>query len=224
MTYNQQDISSRIGSLLPNRWFGSAPSVLKAVLNSLAAGWISFFNLLSYTASQSRITTSFDFWLDLVSRDFFGYSLSRRSGESDNSFKTRIEQALLRDRCTRAAIYQCLIDVTNNGPVIFEPTSPLDTGCYAQSLSSEYMINGYGMAGGWGSLGLPFQAFVKAFRPVVAGISMVSGWCGDVGAFGGGVCAYASGDITLSQVSDAEIYQSISQTAPAGCTIWTLIE
>src|ERR1700733_879158 len=129
MPYNQQDIFQRIKASLPARWFGEFTPILDSVLNSLAAGWLELFALLEYVQMQTRISTAFDGWLDLVARDFFWHRIRRRSLETDSSFRQRICFELLRDRCTRSAIYDILLELTNRPPVIFEPTNPEDTGC-----------------------------------------------------------------------------------------------
>jgi hypothetical protein len=209
---------------MPGRWFGESTPLLDTVLNSLSAGWVGFFNLFAYLKSQTRIATSFDDWLDLTAEDFFGWRVTRRILESDNSFRARISLELVRDRCTRAALYQCLLDSTGRPPIIFEPANPQDTGCYGTTASPGYGVAGYGTSGGWGSLDLPFQVFVRAFRPVTPGISMINGWNGSVGGFGAGLSAYMSFYDVSSQVTDAEICEGIAHTAPAGCVVWISIE
>jgi hypothetical protein len=223
MTYDQSSLFTRIKATLPNRWFGDNTPVLDALLNALSAGWAGLFNLLNYTISQTRIVTATDSWLDLAACDYFGNRIRRRNQEADNLFRGRILEELLRDRCTRAAIYSLLLDMTGRAPIIFEPTNPQDTGCYGSSIASQGGVVGYGVSGGWGSLELPFQAFVKAFRPETPGIAMVSGWNGILGGFGAGLSSYIAGDTNSSQASDSDIYQNVARIAPAGTLIWISI-
>src|SRR5665213_584288 len=131
MTYSRQDIFRRIKATLPVRWFGENTPVLDLILNTLSAGWVGVFVLLDYVGIQTRAATAVDQWLDLVARDFFDQRLLRRSQETDGPFRRRILAELIRDRCTRSAIYDLLLDVTGKPPVIFEPTNPQDTGCYS---------------------------------------------------------------------------------------------
>jgi hypothetical protein len=222
MSYNQSDIFSRIKKLLPSRWFGEDTPILDSVLNSLAAGWIGFFNLLAYVVSQTRIGTAFDRWLDLIASDFFGYRVQRRTNESDDSFRARIILELIKDRCTRQALFQSLLEATGRPPTIFEPANPGDAGCYGLTASGEGTA-GYRVSGGWGSLDLPFQTFVTAFRPTTPGVSMINGWSGDYGAFGGGRSAYMNGGSTIQQVTDAEIYREVTRVKPAGSIVWVSI-
>ena len=153
------------------------PPYLDWVVNCLSAGWVGLFGLLNYTQMQTRIRTTFNGWLDLTARDFFNHRIVRRQKrETDNSFRGRIFTELLRDRCTRAAVYDLLLDLTGRPPIIFEPTNPQDTGCYGSHGSPGTGGAAYGMSGGWGNLNLPFQAFVRAFRAETPGIAMVNGW------------------------------------------------
>ena len=76
---------------------------------------------------------------------------------------------------------------------------------------------GYGVAGGWGCLRLPFQFFITAYRPQGGGISQLAGY----GT--GGVPTYGSLDMVQSQVSDAAIFSSIPPLLPAATIAWARI-
>jgi hypothetical protein len=224
MIYSQQDIFLRIKETLPARWFGEETPILDSVVNCLSAGWVGLFNLLNYTQMQTRISTAFGEWLDLIARDFFRHRIKRRQRETDASFRSRIFQELLRDRCTRAAVSTLLLDLTGRPPIIFEPTNPQDTGCYGSLGSPGAGEAAYCISGGWGNLDLPFQAFVRAFRPETAGIAMVNGWSGDIGGFGIGLSSYVSLDTNSSQAADAELYQRVSDIIPAVTIVWMSVE
>jgi hypothetical protein len=224
MIYNQQDIFRRIKAVLPSRWFGEVTPVIDSVLNALASGWLGVFNLLNYIKMQTRISTAFGGWLDLIAKDFFDYRVSRRQRETDDSFRSRIYMELLRDRCTRAAIYDLLTDLTGRSPVIFEPTNPQDTGCYGSLVSPGIGNAGYGVSGGWGNLNMPFQVFVRAFRAETAGVAMVCGWGGSIGGYGAGLSAYISAEMNSPQADDFEIYQSVSNNSPVATIVWMSIE
>jgi hypothetical protein len=224
MPYSQDVISDRLKKLLPSRWFGEETPILDTVLTALSAGWISLFSLLGYTKAQTRISTAFGFWLDFVAKDFFDYRVKRRDRETDVSFRGRIYIELLSDRCTRAAIYNSLWNLTARAPIIFEPANPQDTGCYGSTLTPVVGMAAYGEAGAWGNLSLPFQAFVRAFRSIAPGVAMVNGWGGSLGGFGVGSGAYISLETNSSEPSDSEIYRSASRTAAAGAVIWMSIE
>jgi hypothetical protein len=214
----------KIKATLPTQWFGEETPILDSVLNAVSAGWLGQFDLLSYTRAQTRISTAFGAWLDLIAMDYFGYRVKRRLWETDVAFRGRIRTELLRDRCTRLAIYDLLRDLTGRVPIIFEPTVPSDTGSYGSATSGEAGTIGYGISGGWGNLSLPFQVFVRAFRPVTLGVAMVNGWGSSFGGFGTGQSAYIDMAMNSVQVSDSELYQDVCGTAPAGTIVWMAIE
>ena len=122
-----------------------------------------------------------------------------------------------------AGLVKVLQDLTGRTPIIFEPQRPMDTGCYGGPLI------GYGMAGGYGSLLLPCQAFVTAFRPTGSGIPNVAGYGGSAGTPGpGGYGAasqleYASMTMIQGAVTDADIYAAVDSVKAAGTTLWTRI-
>jgi len=84
---------------------------------------------------------------------------------------------------------------------------------------------GYGVAGAYGSIVLPYQAFVIAYRPVSsAGIANVSGYSISTGGYGQPSQAeYASMSMVTGGVADADIFAAIDAVKPAGTIIWTRI-
>jgi hypothetical protein len=81
----------------------------------------------------------------------------------------------------------------------------------------------YGLAGGWGSLSLPFQFFVTAYRPAGIGIGTVSGWGYGSAGYGQGPLEYASLGMMQSQVKDTDICTAITDVLPVGVIAWTRI-
>ena len=81
----------------------------------------------------------------------------------------------------------------------------------------------FGMAGGYGSTMLPYQAFVTAFRPIGAGIANLPGYANPQGAYGVGTLAYGSVAMIGGQVTDAEIYAKVAATMPCATIAWTAI-
>ena len=210
------DMAARLLSLLPRRWFADSAPVLAAVLAGLAEAWAWLYAMVATVRLQTRNATASDGSLDLVARDFFGQALVRRFGESDTALRARIDREMLRERATRPALIAVLTDLTGRAPQIFEPARPADTGAWGGPL-------GYGEAGGWGSLKLPFQCFVVARRARGSGVPVVSGWGVAAGAWGGGAIEYASFAMVESQVSDADITAAIVRTMPVATIAWTQI-
>jgi len=224
MIYSQNDVFQRIKATLPLRWFNEDTPILDLVLTSMSAGWVALFSLLDYVSQQCRIRTASDGWLDLIALDYFGDRTKRRLHEVDGSFRRQIFLDLLRERCTRVALYDTLEVLTGRPPTIFEPSNPGDTGCFCGPGVTMSGGSAYNCSGGWGSLDLPFQVFVRAYRPEMPGIALINGWNGNIGGFGGGFSSYVSSGGASSGASDLEICKSISSVVPAGTVVWMSIE
>jgi len=222
MIGDQQDILVRLKQVLPLRWFPDDAPVLDILLSGFAWAWSWVFSLLRYVQTQARISTAESTWLDLAAADYFGSDIDRHAGENDDAYRLRIQLELVRERGTRRAITRSLVDLTARPPIVFEPANPRDTGGYG---STSEMSGGlaYQLAGGWGSLSLPFQFFVTAFRPMGIGIGSVSGWeCGG-GGYGQGSLEYASLYMMQGQVTDTDICLAITRVLPVGVVAWARI-
>jgi hypothetical protein len=217
-TGDQQDMLGRLQALLPRGWFGDAPPILTALLTGFAAIFANVYAVLSYARLQLRIATATDGWLDIISADFFGTTLPRKTGESDTAFRNRITVNLFRERATRKAVVQVLTTLTGRAPLIVEPRRPLDTGGYG------IPTTGYGINGAYGSLLHQYQAFVTAYRPSGTGIPFVAGY----GSSPSGYSTASRGEYAdLSQVqqsvTDADIYAAVASVIPAGTIAWMRI-
>lgn len=216
-TGDSADMLARLKSTLPARWFNdqaiNAPSVLGSIGDQLAAA----YSLFQFVVKQTRIATASGVFLDLISLDFLGLNLRRRTSESDGTFRARIQKEILRTRVTRAGVIQSLTDLTGRVPKIFEPARPQDTGAYRTGGA------GYGVAGGYGSLQMPNQALVKAYRPLTAGIPNIGGY-----RLGGAYrnpspSAYANIAASGAFIADADIDAAIEATKPLGTRVWVQI-
>ncbi|MBS0558421.1 MAG: hypothetical protein JSR21_00020 [Proteobacteria bacterium] len=217
MTGDQSDIVYRLKAVLPAGWFADETPILDGLLSGFGWAWSWAYSLWSYTRQQTRIATASDVWLDIIANDFFGSMLTRRVGQDDDAFRLIIQTNLLREHGTRQAVEGALFDLTGRTPVIFEPSRTSDTGGYAT-----YGLV-YGAVGGWGSLALPFQCFVTAYRPSDSGIALVGGWRSPVGAYGSGAIEYASLAMVQGQVTDADITAAIANVLPVAAIAWTRI-
>ncbi len=206
----------RLRAVLPRHWFGDAALVLDGVLAGLGATASWAWSLLQTVGAQTRLMTATGSFLDMAAADFFGSRLLRAPAQSDAAFRVTLGRELLRERGTRAALTKVLGDLTGRAPVVFEPARPADTGAWGLAL-------GYGAAGGWGSLSLPYQCFVTAFRPNGSGIALVSGWGQSGGGYGAGVLEYASLADVAGQVTDADINAAIAGVTPTAAIAWTRI-
>jgi hypothetical protein len=222
MTGDQQDMLSRLRTALPTRWFPDDAPILTGLLSGLASAWSWTHDMLQCVVAQTRIATATDIWLDIIAQDYFGSRVTRRAGQSDTVFRDHVRRELFRERGTRAAVVSVLQDMTGRTPAVFEPGNTTDTGGY-RSLNGAGGGMAYGVAGGWGSLGLPFQCFITAYRPTGSGIAVVAGWGGPCGAYGHGAIEYASLAMVQGQVTDADIYTAIADVLPVATIGWTRI-
>jgi len=219
-TGDNQDFFSRLKGLLPSRWFGSPTDsvpIIDAVLTGISQALGFVYALYGFAKMQTRIQTATDGWLDLISADYFGASLPRQTGETDASFRTRILANLFREKATRHAIVQTLTQLTGRAPIIIEPTRPSDCGGYGAPNC------GYGVAGYYGSVVLPYQAFIIAFLPFSAqGVAGMPGYGDPEGGYGV-ASGYSSLSLITAGVSDAAIFATVDAVKPAGTIAWVRI-
>ena len=178
---------------------------------------------VGFLQQQTRIGTASGIWLDVIAADFFGQRISRHPAQLDDDFRASIRRELVRERGTRAAVAAAVKDLTGRGPVIFEPARTSDTGGYG-GLHGGGGGLGYGVAGGWGSLCLPFQCFVTAYRPHGIGIATVAGWGSGAGGYARGAIEYASLSMVAGQVTDSDIFAAVAAVLPANTIAWTQIK
>ena len=218
MIGDQSDIISRLKALLPHGWFGDSTPILDGVLAGISNALSQAYALISYARLQTRIATATDAFLDLISFDFFGASLPRKQSETDAAFRTRIQAELLLERGTRKGLIQALTLLTGRTPVVFEPGRITDTGAYNTNTM------GYNVAGGYGSLQLPFQAFVVAYRPIGQGIPNIAGYGNPQGAYNTASHAEYANPSMIAGVTDADIYAAVDSVQPEATIVWTQIK
>ena len=107
-------------------------------------------------------------------------------------------------------------DLTGQTPIIFEPTRPADTGAWNGPL-------GYGAAGGWGNMNLPFQFFLTAFRAQGSGVAIVAGYGTGQGCYGGGTIQYANLAMLTGQITDQDLRNAVTSILPVATTAWIRI-
>ena len=215
-TGDRSDFAARLGALIPHGWFANGLSPLRdALLQGIASGLSFAFSLLVYVRAQTRIATASDGFVDMIAGDFFGDALRRQAGQTDASFRAVIIANLFRERGTRAAVSALLMQLTGRAPLIFEPTRPADTGAYGGPTL------GYGVAGGYGSLLLPYQAFVTAYRPEGFGVPSVAGYGISTGGYSTpSQASYVSIYAATGALADNDIYAAIESMRPVGTQIW----
>ena len=153
------DMLGRLKAVLPSAWFADQTANLDGILAGFAQAWAGIYALLGLVRCQTRVATASGEWLDRAVLDFFGQRLRRNFGEADAALRSRLDVEMQRERATRAAMVVKLTQVTGRAPVILEPARATDTGGWGQA-------TGWGAAGAYGSLMMPHEFFVTAFRPV----------------------------------------------------------
>jgi len=216
MIGDTNDMLARLKLVLPARWFGDTTPILDALLTGLASAWSGLYALVSYVQAQSRIATASGIFLDIASQDYLGGSLPRRVGEADTAYGARLRSNLLQPRATRASLVQAVTNLTGRAPAVFEPMNATDTGGYNVNL-------GYNTAGGYGSMNLPYQFFVHAYRPNNTPISNAGGYNDGPGGYNHAPMFYADTTEFAGTVSDAEIYATVAAVLPTSSIAWTQI-
>jgi hypothetical protein len=221
-----EDIVSRLRAVLPKRWFPDQSPNLTAILQSIATPWVWLYGMISYVKAQTRIGSATDSWLELISHDFFGDKLRRKANESDQTYRTRVKSALLRDAATRHAVSSGVEDLVGSQPVIFEPANCMDTGGYGSGASqSAFPGRGFAYceAGGWGNLNLPLQFFVSTVRPPTPGIGMIAGYNTPAGAYCQGNMSYIDLALLPGHVTDQDIRTTLCSLLPVNAIAWLRI-
>jgi hypothetical protein len=222
-TGDKTNIFGRFNSYLPSRWFTGSTPYKDAIATGISTVMAQEYSLYVYAKLQTRIATATDAWLDLISADYFGSTLPRISGESDASFRTRIQANLLVPRTARPAMVTVLTKLTGRAPIIFEPNNPADVGAMGVPAS-----NGYCNHTRYGSMDCPFNALITAYRPIVSGqVTAGTGFCNAPMLTAMSTPASQSYDgsqsIQSGAVTDAAIYASINSTRPAGTVMGVML-
>jgi hypothetical protein len=225
---DEQDIYNRLIDQLPS-WFGTSHPVLDVLLSAyVSTAYYAYNSQVQYLPPQMRLQTAYGDNLDLISEDYFGDSLPRHVGETDDSFRARISANLLQERATRRGMDNALFILTGYHPIIFEPWRPFDTGgynCFPLAYADP-STPGSGF-GSYGSGSYPYQGFVDVFVDQYQGMGVYSGY----NVFYGGYNDYGTpaefwygGESLLTTItSDDDIYQTINLTKVYGTLIWVAI-
>lgn len=221
VTGDLEDMIARQAAVLPPWWGapGTVPPILRLPLSMAASvgSWI--YDLIGYARLQTRIKTATDGWLDLLALDFFGDRIKRRAGQGDEAFRKRILVEMFRPRATRPAMVAVLKDLTGYEPRIFEPSRPQDVGGIGVGGGM-----GIGVSGAIGSIGLPGEVFIDAYRDPDFGIPYAAG----IGSGAGGIgvpsrLVVTSLDQIAGALRDEDVMAAVEATRPVGIVAWVRI-
>lgn len=214
-TGSADDMAGRLKALLPRGWFGPTTPVLEALLGGFGALWSSLYGAIAYARQQGRIATASGVFLDMAAQDYLGPTFRRRPGETDAAFSARVRAEVIAPRATRAAVVAATVRATGRTGVVFEPFNPADTGGYGEPPL------GYGVGGGYGSLAMPYQVFVTAYRPNTTLAGGTGGYNDGPGGYDTAPLAYGAAAAGTGAVSDDEIYAEIAGVLPVNAIAWT---
>lgn len=222
MIGDTSDMAGRLRAGLPTGWFADDAPILNALLSGIGSAWAWIYALIDYAQQQTRLATASAGWLDLIAWDLGGPSWVREGAESDARFRERIRYNTQRLRGTRAALVSNITALTGRSPQIFEPANAADTGGFNTGQLA------WNFAGGWGTLSLPFQCFVIAYRPSGGGIANVGGLGGSIttfalGAWNTGALAWGDAELVAGTVTDQQIMDAIVDSLPAATIAWTAL-
>lgn len=245
----------RLRGLIPHGWFSEVAPLWGALLGGVADGVAAVRAVLLAAKAGTRRSGTTGWLLDVDAWGFFGPHFLRRPGEGDDSFRPRYLAEIDRERGTRRAITQALVDLTGRAPIIVEPWNVADTGgwdtptlAWAGAQIEAGPIGAYDSpyagwdmgpwgfdvratqsqagsdgAGCWGSLEMPSQVLLTAFRQIPQGAPDLAGWDSPNGAWDGGAFVWSE-DLTETIAADQEIYDAINRSKAAGISVWTRIQ
>lgn len=214
-------ILSRVKRLIPNHWFAWTAPYRDAIMGGLSDSAAWNYSLIIYARAQSRLNTAYGIWLDILAFDFTGRFLTR-DGLQDDAFRAMIRATILQERVTRAGMILAVRTLTGNTPWVFEPWNTYDTGAYSSRTRNVYYGSmGYGVGrGGWGTMQLHHQAFIRVTRSASSGVPGIGGYGDSVSGYGVGRTEYTG---SLLGVTDRTIYKLINITKPTGTIAWVQI-
>lgn len=235
MTGDSNDVFARLKAALPQRWFGSTSDsmpVADSILSSAATGLSFVYSLYAYAKANTRLASMTDGWLDLFANDFFGSTLQRKANQSDASFRARIQANLFAEKATRRGVVNALTTVSGRAPVVFEPNGHGDVAVMGVPTAGglNYMGIQTSMYVGparMGSMAVPFQAFIIAYRPQATGGSAGGAFTDTPtqAALSTPLAKSYTNSLSFqtSSATDADIYQAADQAKPAATILWVAI-
>jgi hypothetical protein len=216
---DQTDIYNRLISQLPN-WFGSNHPILDALLQAyigynqdasqVTTMYFHYNYQYLYAKLQMRIQTATDINLDLISQDYLGDTLPRKTNENDDTYRKRILANVVRPRATRQAMMQALKVLTGYDPIIIEPWNGNDHGYYNQPSTLAYNI-----LGGYGSGSSPYQAWIYVKLNAFSGMANYPGY--NIPRLAYNTAGWYGGrSLEIADVSEEDALQVIEATKVLG--------
>ncbi len=221
--YDGPGFAQRLIALTPAQWTSNAAKQPGGVLYGLLEAIGEELSLLEeglvYGQQSVYLTQATGSALDLAAYDFFGSTLLRSPGETDNAFRTRVLAALFQPLATEEAIYNALTALTGQAPRILMPWSPADTGAWDHFYwDVDTVVTPFRWTGSY-----PYQGFIETAPPLNSAVlnnNPVSGW--DDGLYFD-VAGSFMGDVLLAGGGVAAVDNLINTIKPEGTVAWVKI-
>lgn len=222
--FSESDWTEALLADFPIPWSSQAArmpgGVLYAMMGACAANLFIINQFLVYGFDACRLSTCFGVELDLYADDFYGPGgLPRKTAESDDSYRARIESGLFIPYTTREAFNEAITALTGIAPRLISPWIAGQTAAY--DWRSYWDIDGDQYPALYGDSNLPYQAFVIAELPNPTGQEQATAiWGYDAGA---AYDAYTGVYWNLQAqnfISQEQLDQLILRIKAFGITIW----
>ena len=165
-TITASGFAQREADLIPRGWAledaKQEGGVLYAMLLALSTQLAFCIVAIQYALNSTRIQTATDSELDLAAQDFFGDTLPRPTGASDDTYRALILAALFPEGATRKAVQDAVETFTGSPARIIEPWNPADTGAWGKGY---WGVDTAQTPSSWTNPGARYQGFVL-FTPV----------------------------------------------------------
>jgi hypothetical protein len=231
----------RIAQNIPRGWLSQS-----ALFNGIAS--LKFLTIgqqlqfvyqgMQYALKAQRLAGETSPELDNASLDYFGsvvgplsvLALPRKAGQSDSSYLSQISSRLLARGVTRDNIIADVKAFSGAILTLFEPRRPADTGAYGTGQEAVFQNLAYNVAGGYGSLELPYQAFGQISAVPGLLVPNVMGYYPPaptfpspptaLGGYGVGAISYINASGSSTTPTQAQIFEYISDLILAGTVLW----
>jgi hypothetical protein len=198
---------------------GAPPTRVYAQMASFASALSAVWSQIQYAIAQTRLSTSTDGWLDLLSADYFDDTLLRIAGETDAAYAARIAAAFPPRPPTRPSVIAVLTAFTGVAPRIVEPWRVADTGAWDAGVSY-WDVDTQQNPARWGDASVRYQGFIITPLPLpVSGTNPVRTW--DDTAYWDEANGYGGWFLDLPNSPQlAELYAVLQRVHLYGTIVW----
>jgi hypothetical protein len=223
-----EDWAARLIFLFPYPWLSdyarSVSGIAYAIFLSIGTELNFISQQMYYAWTACRLQTATNGALDLFAQDYFGNNLPRQPGESDTSYRIRIQALLFQPQVTREAIVNALESAYPGISVRpLEGWNPSDTGYYADQTSgykgSYYDYDSPLIPSLWGDWTTRYTGYFEIQLPQEVALSY-NLWGYDFAAAYDSETGYFFPLIQESVTLIGQVNQLLTQITALGTDIW----